>query len=253
MESMQDTAIIVPARLRSTRFPRKLLHEIEGKPLILHVADRIASEVPEIPLHFAVDDPELAAALRERGYSFVMTSPDHPSGSDRIAEANATIGARCVVNVQADEPLVTGKQIRALAAAVRGEAPMATLAVRFERKEDFFDPNQVKVVLDEQGRALYFSRAPIPFPRDEADGIDEAWFREHDCRRHLGLYAYQRDFLKILAHLPPGRLERIERLEQLRVLENGYCIAVAPTDEPTIGIDTPDDARRYEAYLKDLP
>ncbi len=249
---MNDTAIIVPARLASTRFPRKLLHVIDGKPLLLHVADRIATEVPEIPLHFAVDHSELGAILRKGGYSFVMTSPDHPTGSDRIAEANATGRAEYVVNVQADEPLVTGEQIRSLAEAVREDAPMATLAIPFERRTDFFDPNQVKVVLDDKLRALYFSRSPIPYPRDEADIIDDDWFRGHACYRHLGLYAYQRNFLKVMTHLPPGKLERIERLEQLRVLENGYSIAVALTEQPTIGIDTPEDARRFEDYLARL-
>ncbi len=246
---MKETAIIVPARLESTRFPRKLLYEIAGKPLLLHVADRIAGQVPRLPLYFAVDHPELASVLREAGYSFVMTSPDHPSGSDRIAEANARLRARYVINVQADEPLVTGAQIRSMAAAVRGKAPMATLAIRFERKEDFLDPNQVKVVIDQHLRALYFSRAPIPYPRDEAETIDSEWFRRHASYRHLGLYAYQGDFLKILTHLPPGKLERIERLEQLRVLENGHPIAVVVTDQATIGIDTPEDARRFEEYL----
>ena len=246
---MKETAIIVPARLQSTRFPRKLLHQIAGKPLLLHVADRIAAEAPGIPLHFAIDHPDLAAVLRDAGYSFVMTSPDHPSGSDRIAEANAALGARYVVNVQADEPLVTGRQIYALAAALRRGAPMATLAFAFERREDFFDPNQVKVVMDTSMRALYFSRSPIPYPRDEAESVDEEWFSRHGCYRHLGLYGYTGEFLKTWTRLKPGKLEKIERLEQLRVLENGHPIAVALTDERTLGIDTPEDARRFEAYL----
>ena len=246
---MSQTAIIVPARLASSRFPRKLLHEIAGKPLLLHVADRIVREAPELPLHFAVDSEELGCVLAGAGYAYVMTSPDHPSGSDRIAEANETIGADYVVNVQADEPLVTGSQIRALAEAVQREAPMATLAMRFENREGFFDPNQVKVVLDQRGRALYFSRAPIPFPRDEIDSLSEGWFAAQQCYRHLGLYAYRGDFLRTLTQMPPGNLEGIERLEQLRVLENGYSIAVALTGEKTIGIDTKEDAVRLEAYL----
>lgn len=253
MVGMPEVAVIVPARLRSTRFPKKLLHPIAGKPLLLHVAERIAAEAPEFPLYFAVDDRELADVLESAGFAHVMTSPDHASGSDRIAEANEVIGAACVVNVQADEPLVTGKQIRDLAGAVTAGAPMATLAIRFERARDFLDPNQVKVVWDENGRALYFSRATVPFPREEIRSLDDAWVAAHPCWRHLGLYAYQGAFLKTLTALPPGRLEQIERLEQLRVLENGYAIAVAATDEPTIGIDTPEDAERFSRHLSNGP
>ncbi len=250
---MPDVALIVPARLRSTRFPRKLLHRIAGKPLLLHVAERIAAQAPEYPLYFAVDDPELAEVLDGAGFSQVMTSTEHASGSDRIAEANRAIQAQWVVNVQADEPLVTGEQIRCLAGMVEAGASMATLATRFERASDFLDPNQVKVVMSDDGRALYFSRAPIPYPRDEIDRLDDAWVAANPCWRHLGLYAYRGSFLAELTALPPGRLERIERLEQLRVLENSHGIAVAPTDQPTIGIDTPEDAERFTRYLSKNP
>ncbi len=225
------------------------MYEIGGKPLILHGAERIRGEAPEIPLVFAVDSEKVEGVLKGAGFRAVMTSPDHPSGSDRIAEANASVGASYVINVQADEPMVTGGQIRALGAAVRGGAPMATLATRFDRREDFLDPNQVKVVLDNRQRALYFSRGPIPYPRDEMDTFDASWLTSHRCYRHLGLYAFQADFLRTLTGLPPGYLEQVERLEQLRVLENGYSISVALTDETTIGIDTPEDAARFEAYL----
>lgn len=243
------TAIIVPARLESTRFPRKLLHEIKGKPLIIWVAERIASEAPEFPLHFAVDDDELLRVLTSRGYHAVLTNTKHVSGTDRIAEANATIGADVVVNVQADEPLVSGAQINQLANLVTGACPVATLAMPFSKPEDFGNPNQVKVVISRKERALFFSRASIPYARDLGGVVDVEWLKEHRVYRHLGMYSYRADFLQEFSGLPAGRLEEIEKLEQLRVLENGYDIAVGITDEATIGVDTLADAQAFERYL----
>lgn len=246
---MPPIAIVVPCRLESTRFPRKLLHEIRGVPLILWVARRIRSEAPEFPLWFAVDDPMLATPLEAEGFRTIATAVEHPSGTDRLAEANRTIGAERVINVQADEPLVTGAQIRTLAALIRGPVAMATLATPFRRVVDFYNPNQVKVVMRKDGRALYFSRSRLPFSRDLGLTIDDRWVLAHPCRRHLGLYAYQADLLERFASLPPGELEQIERLEQLRVLENGYDIAVGLTDEAGIGVDTPSDALRFQQVL----
>lgn len=246
---MAEPVIIVPARLESTRFPRKLLHEIRGKPLLLHVADRIASQCPEFPLVFAVDDHRLFELLEARGYSAVMTSTTHASGSDRLAAANRSIGAEYVINVQADEPLITRKQILELVRLILGDCDMATLAMPFARQVDFYNPNQVKVVLDRNDRALYFSRAPIPYPRDAKGELSADWFVDHHVYRHLGLYGYTREFLEAFTQLPPGELERIERLEQLRALENGYTIAVGLSEDPSIGIDAPEDAALYEAHL----
>jgi 3-deoxy-manno-octulosonate cytidylyltransferase (CMP-KDO synthetase) len=246
---MTSTAIIVPARLASTRFPRKLLHLVRGKPLVLWVAERIATQAPSIPLHFAVDDDELMWTLTSQGFHAVLTSPAHTSGTDRIAEANASIGADFVINVQADEPLVTATQIDLLGTLVMNGCAMATLAIPFSSPEDVLNPNQVKVVVSRKNEALYFSRAPIPFPRDAAGRITQEWLAAHPVYRHLGLYAYRADFLHEFNRLPPGRLEAIERLEQLRTLENGHRIAVGFTDEPTIGIDTPEDAAAFERFL----
>lgn len=246
---MPDTAIIVPCRLESTRFPRKLLHEVRGTPLVLWVARRIAAEAPEFPLWFAVDDPLLAAPLEAAGFQVIMTRTDHQSGTDRLAEANRQVGAAHVVNVQADEPLVTGEQIRKLAELVHGPVAMATLATPFKRVVDFYSANQVKVVMRQDGRALYFSRSRMPFPRDLGLTIMDDWVATHPCRKHLGLYAYKAELLEQLATLPLGELEQIERLEQLRVLENGYDIAVGLTDDPGLGVDTPADAERFEAAL----
>ena len=276
---MPTAAIIVPCRLESTRFPRKLLHPIRGKPLLLWVAERIRAQAPEFPLWFAVDDELLAAPLRAAGFQSLMTDPGHASGTDRLAEANRTVRASRVINVQADEPLVSGAQLRALAALIASDAPMATLATPFRTAADFLNPNQVKVVFASEGRAeplappqpgssvsmlaagpavppypggraLFFSRASIPFARDRAGAVDDAWVCSNPCFKHLGLYAYHADLLEKFSALPPGRYEQIEKLEQLRVLENGHAILVGVTEDPSIGVDTPEDAVRFERVLE---
>jgi 3-deoxy-manno-octulosonate cytidylyltransferase (CMP-KDO synthetase) len=242
-------SIIVPARLASTRFPSKLLHEVRGKPIILWTAERIRTVAPEFPLYFAVDDDALERCLSEAGFTAIRTRAEHTSGTDRLAEANAAIGGPAVINVQGDEPLVTGEQIRALAAGLKGEAAIATLAVPFVRPQDFANPNQVKVVRDREGYALYFSRSPMPFARDNSGEVDAAWLAQNRCYRHLGLYAYEADFLSAFSSLEPGLLEQIEKLEQLRAMEHGYRIHVGITDQATIGIDTPEDIAEFEACL----
>jgi len=246
---MPRLAIIVPCRLESKRFPRKLLHKIKGRPLLCWVADQIARVAPDLDLWFAVDDPLLERCLAPGGYRTVMTRVDHASGTDRIAEANRTVRADHVINVQADEPMVSAEQILMLCRLIAGPADMATLATRFTSAADFRNPNQVKVVCDREGRARYFSRAPIPYPRDLAGEPDDAWVGTHPCYRHLGLYAYKAALLEDFAGLPVGRLEEIERLEQLRVIENGREIAVGFTSDPTIGVDTPEDAEKFEEHL----
>ena len=178
-----------------------------------------------------------------------MTDTKHLSGTDRIAEANRTVRASFVLNVQADEPLVTAGQLHALARLIQGDCPMATLCTPFKRIVDFNNPNQVKVVMSSTGRALYFSRACLPYARDLGPAIDDAWLAANPCYKHLGLYAYRADFLEKFVALPPGRLEQIEKLEQLRALENGCPIAVGLTDDPSIGVDTPEDAKKFEVYL----
>jgi 3-deoxy-manno-octulosonate cytidylyltransferase (CMP-KDO synthetase) len=246
---MPRTAIIVPCRLESKRFPRKLLHEINGRPLLLWVAERISKVAPNFDLWFAVDDLSLVDCLAPGGFRTVMTRVDHPSGTDRIAEANRTVGADHVINIQADEPLVTGAQVKLLSGLIAGKADMATLATRFTTADDFRNPNQVKVVCDGSGLARYFSRSPIPYPRDLGGSVDDAWVGANPCFKHLGLYAYKSAFLQDFAGLPVGKLEVIERLEQLRAIENGREIAVGLTDDPSIGVDTPEDAEKFERYL----
>ncbi|PTY07570.1 3-deoxy-manno-octulosonate cytidylyltransferase [Opitutaceae bacterium EW11] len=245
---MPKTAIIVPCRLESTRFPRKLLHVIKGRPLLRWVAERISSQAPEFPLYFAVDHPLLAECVQAGGFRAIMTGAHHQSGTDRIAEANQTVKAERVINVQADEPLVTGQQLRELDALIAGTASMATMATPFHTAADFNNPNQVKVVFG-NGRALYFSRSPMPFARERGGVVDDAWVQSHPCFKHLGLYAYNAELLDKLSKLPLGKLEQIEKLEQLRVLENGYEIAIGVTQDQSIGVDTPEDAVKFERWL----
>ncbi len=240
-------SIIVPARLASSRLPRKLLHEVRGKPIILWTAERIRAVAPEFPLYFAVDDSEIGNCLKSCGFEVVMTRSDHPSGTDRLAEANALIGASAVINVQGDEPLVTSEQINVLAEGLQEGIAISTLAIPLERVEDFTNPNQVKVVRDFSGAALYFSRSSIPNARGTE--ITDKWLSENRCYRHLGLYAYDADFLKKFSTLTPGFLETTEKLEQLRAMEHGYKIYVGVTDQATIGIDTSEDIVKFESLL----
>ena len=241
--------IIVPARLESTRFDRKLLHEIHGKALILWTAERIKKQVPEYPLYFAVDAPELEACLSQAGYSVVMTQKSHQSGTDRIAEANRQIGAKYIINIQGDEPLIQKQEIQLLAENLLENKGMVTVATPFKSRSDFEDPNHVKVVLDQKGNALYFSRAPIPFNRDTQGVVSVEWLARKLCFKHIGLYAYSDSFLEQFVQMDSGYLESCEKLEQLRVLEKGYKIKVAITDTETIGIDTERDIKAFKSYL----
>jgi len=244
-------AIIVPARVASTRFPQKLLHEVRGKPVILWTAERIRSEAPEIPLWFAVDNERLLTLLQDAGYQALMTDVRHTCGTDRIAEANRRIGADFVVNVQADEPLVTGGQIRQLVQLIQGDVEMATLGTPLKYEKDYGNPNHVKCLCDSQGRALMFSRAPIPYFRDSQGLFDPDKAAALPLLIHLGLYAYRRAFLEAFSGMPPGRLEQVEKLEMLRVLEQGHRIAVGVTLDALIEIDTLEQAAEFEAVVKE--
>lgn len=241
---MPETAIVVPARLQSVRFPRKLLAPIHGVPLILLTARRIAEQLPEWPVYFAVAEQELADVLASEGFRSILTDPSLPSGTDRIAAANDAIGARYVLNVQADEPLVSGAAVRAVQQRLQSGALMATIAAPFQSARDHRDPNKVKVVLDASDHALYFSRAPIPHARDAPDqGYRHALW-------HLGLYGYEAGLLQRYAGLPQGPLEALEKLEQLRALEHGIGIAVSRVPEASPGVDTPEDAAHLAQRLE---
>jgi len=239
--------IIVPARLASTRFPRKLLADTGGMPLILRTAQRLDKEAPEFEKFFAVDGDELGDVLSGTGYNVILTNPDLPSGTDRIAQANEQLNRTEVINVQADEPLVKREHILALAESLQVPgADLATLAVPFAKVEDFLDPNQVKVVLDEQGFALYFSRAPIPFCRDSEAEQYFLGSESYKPLKHMGLYAYTAPFLAAFAGSKQGVLEKFECLEQLRATEQGFKISVSVVSSGSIGVDHPDDLKRIE-------
>ena len=244
-----STAIVVPARLASTRFPQKLLHPVAGKPLVLWTADQLRQEVPELPLYFAVDSPVLQQLLQEHGYRAILTPPLLRNGTERIAYVLDAIPQSQILNIQADEPLVTRRHILALCNALEGSgAPMATVGAPLENMSHWHNPHRVKVVRSRQGLALYFSRSPIPYVRDLPLEIA---FQNHPNTflLHLGLYAYQKTFLATYSELPEGPLEQLECLEQLRALENGFPIAVGLCDQPTQGIDHPDDLPAVETLL----
>ncbi len=243
-------AIIVPARLASTRFPQKLLHRILGKPVLLWTAERIRAEAPEYPLFFAVDHELLLKPLLDAGYQAVMTDPCHACGTDRIAEANRILQAEYVLNVQGDEPTVTGEQIRQLATLIEGDVAMATLGTPLPSAQDYLNPNHVKLVCDQDGHAIYFSRAPIPYFRDSHGAFDPVAAARCPVLVHLGLYAYRGDFLEAFSKMPMGRLEAIEKLEMLRVLERGYRIAVGISNDFLIEIDTLEQALEFEATVQ---
>ncbi len=243
-------AIIVPARLASKRFPRKLLQPVGGMPLILRTARRLRQQVPEFPLYFAVAEEELRVLLEGQGFTAILTDPELPSGTDRVAVANESIGATHVINVQADEPLVTRSHILKLAELIgQGRSALATLACRFRDPDDFLNPNRVKVVVRRDGLALYFSRSAVPYAREWKGRPTGAWLAEHPVWLHLGMYAYTADYLRQFRRLRPGLLEDVEKLEQLRALENGHTILVGESTEPTAGIDVPEDVEVLEGLL----
>lgn len=234
---------LIPARWASTRFPGKPLHMIAGKPLVQHVWERVSQCQLLHAVAIATDDERIRQAAEGFGAQVVMTSPDHPSGSDRLAEAVRSFpGATHVVNIQGDEPLIDVELIDSLVRSLLGDRDlaMATAACPIEAEEDFRDPNVVKVVLAHNGDALYFSRAPIPWPRNKPDSSP---------LRHLGIYAYRRDFLENYVKWAPSPLEQTESLEQLRALENGARIRVVLTKHNGIGVDTPEQARIVENLI----
>jgi len=245
--------VLIPARLASTRLPNKPLADIGGLPMIVRVARRAAQSAAR-SVTVAADDAVIVAACTEHGIAALLTGAHHASGSDRLAEAARLLGfsgARIVVNVQGDEPMIDPALIDACADLLgqRGDCAMSTAAHPIASAADFANPNIVKVVRDAGGTALYFSRAPIPWPRDRA-GVYDPHEPGAAALRHVGLYAYRADFLQRYPQLPPSPLEAIEQLEQLRVLWHGERIAVhVGHGEPGIGIDTPADLEAVRALF----
>jgi len=247
---------IIPARYASTRLPGKPLSDIHGKTLIQRVHERVRGATTLDRILVATDDERIAAAVRSFGGEVLLTSPHHPTGTDRLAEAARAINSDIVVNVQGDEPMLDPAGIDATVRALTGdpELPMATLSLPLVDVEEMLSPSVVKVVTDASGNALYFSRSPIPFVRlgassDLRAAAEEA-VRRRLARKHVGLYAYRREALLHFASLPPSPLEEAEGLEQLRALHHGMRIRVVSMDgESGVAVDTPRDLERVRALL----
>jgi 3-deoxy-manno-octulosonate cytidylyltransferase (CMP-KDO synthetase) len=243
--------VIIPARLASTRLPNKPLADLAGKPMVVRVAEQAKLSGAEL-VAVACDDASILDACRQHGITAYLTRADHQSGTDRIAEVAAMLGLpgdAVIVNVQGDEPLIEPALITATAAQIRNGVQMATAAHPIATAEEAFNPNVVKVVLDKLGRALYFSRATIPWNRDAFAVSQTVLPPDYRVFRHIGLYAYTNAFLQKYSTLEVAPLEKSEVLEQLRVLWNGYSIAVHVTpDVPLAGVDTQEDLLRVQQY-----
>jgi 3-deoxy-manno-octulosonate cytidylyltransferase (CMP-KDO synthetase) len=246
--------VVIPARLQSSRLPGKALAPIAGKPMVVHVAER-ARESGARRVLVATDHEDIARAVERHGFEAQLTSAAHATGTDRIAEVVERLGlapGEIVVNVQGDEPLVEPGLVRAVAEllAETPEAAMATACHPIRDAAEFFSPHVVKVVLDHAGFARYFSRAPVPWARDAFAASTRELPRGLPCHRHIGVYAYRAEFLRIYPKLAQSPLERFEALEQLRALWHGYSIAVAVRhDAPLPGVDTPEDLERIRAVF----
>ena len=247
--------VVIPARYASSRFPGKPLADIAGKPMVVRVAERAArSGAREVLV--ATDHAGIAATVQRHGYAAMLTRRSHASGTDRIAEVAARRGfpaRHIVVNVQGDEPLIDPRLISRVAAnlAAHRDADIATACTPLNAARDYWSPHIVKVVLDDDGYALYFSRAPVPFARDAFAGGTRKLPRGLPAYRHLGIYAYRCSFLGRYARLAPAAIERYEALEQLRALAHGYRISVAVTrGAPHAGVDTPGDLRKIRRLFR---
>lgn len=239
---------LIPARYASTRFPGKPLAILAGKPVIQHVYEQAVKVLDAV--YVATDDERIYNKVEEFGGRAVMTSTEHHSGTDRIEEALEKVGGDydVVVNIQGDEPFIAQSQIETLCRCFdNADTQIATLGKPFETIEAAENPNSPKIVLDNKGFAMYFSRSIIPFCR----GIEKTeWLKKYPFLKHLGIYAYRTEVLREITKLPQSPLELAESLEQLRWLQNGYRIKVGITNVETVGIDTPDDLRRAEAFIR---
>lgn len=239
---------IIPARYASTRFPGKPLALLGGKPVIQHVYEKVAAVLEAA--YVATDDERIYDVVKSFGGQVVMTRTDHKSGTDRIEEAIEKIGGEwdVVVNVQGDEPFVAKSQLDTICHCFDDPTTqIATLGKPFESMEAVQNPNSPKIVVDNMGFAMYFSRSVIPYVRGKEKS---SWLTHYPFQKHLGIYAYRKDVLRQVTQLPQSSLEIAESLEQLRWLQNGFKIKVGTTDVETVGIDTPQDLERAEEFLK---
>jgi 3-deoxy-manno-octulosonate cytidylyltransferase (CMP-KDO synthetase) len=236
---------VIPARYSSTRFEGKVLADILGKPMLQHVWERAKQALALDDLIIACDNELVATVAKGFGAKVVLTSRDHICGSDRIIEVVNPLDVKIIINIQGDEPLVHPMMIDSVAQTLLNDKKinMATLMKKIEDPKEIFDPNVVKVVVDKNHFAMYFSRSPIPHLAKNSDVKEPVYYK------HIGLYGYTKDFLFTFKNLPVSNLERIEKLEQLRVLEEGFRIKVIETKHDTIGVDTPDDLEKLKNYL----
>ena len=238
---------IIPARYASTRFPGKPLAMLGGRSVIQRVYEQASTILDET--YVATDDERILQAVEQFGGQAIMTRADHKSGTDRIEEAAEKLNTQAdvIINIQGDEPFIQQSQIETLIHLFDdATTQIGTLGKRFETMEAVMNPNSPKIVTDKNGFALYFSRSVIPYVRGKEQS---AWLQNFPYLKHLGLYAYRREVLREVTQLPQSPLEKAESLEQLRWLENGYRIRVGLTDVETVGIDTPEDLQRAEAFL----
>lgn len=245
--SSSQMLIVIPARHTSVRFPGKPLTPIAGRPMIEHVYERAQQAATASRVVVATDDDKIVQAVKAFGGEAILTRGDHRTGTDRVAEVAAHIEAEIYVNVQGDEPLVDSGTIDAVAGALLEDehAAITTPVVAITHKNDIMDPNVVKAVLDFDGNALYFSRAPIPWVRDTGGHVSARHWK------HIGMYAFRRTALLEFPTLPPGELEHIEQLEQLRWLENGFRIRVVETQYDAVSVDVPADVERVEKIVRE--
>lgn len=246
-------SVIIPARYASSRLPRKPLLDIAGKPMIQHVWEK-AQQAGAMRVIVATDHQEIADAVHQFGGEVCLTSPQHNSGTERLAEVVEKMGFNdeaIIVNVQGDEPLIPPEIVSQVAENLdRHQVNMATLAVKLTTAEELFNPNAVKVVADQHGMALYFSRAPIPFGRDAFPNCDDAFVQRQHYLRHIGIYAYRAGFIKRYVAWQPTELEQLESLEQLRALWYGEKIHLDLAKRaPAVGVDTPADLERVRQIL----
>jgi 3-deoxy-manno-octulosonate cytidylyltransferase (CMP-KDO synthetase) len=249
---------IIPARYGSTRLPGKPLATIGGKPMIQHVYESTSKAKELARVVVATDDRRIEETVKGFGGEVVMTAKSHPSGTDRLAEVARKVKADLLVNVQGDLPFIHAETIARAVRPMKRDAsiPMATVCTPILEQDEWLDPNIVKVVMDRKGFALYFSRSPIPYSRNDTLDLNGGRVRPGATRRlwgnrHLGLYVYRREFLLKFARLRPSPLEQIESLEQLRALVYGYRIYVATVDERSVEVDTPEDLQKAERYLSE--
>ncbi len=254
VSSMQKI-VMIPARLASSRLPGKLLLDLGGKSVLAHVyAQSLLAEGIDA-VYIATDSEEIATHCQQFTDHIIFTDTAHQSGTDRIAEAVQGLGCDIIVNVQGDEPFIDPKLISKVANGVNSHIPMSSAIQRIQNTSELHDPNVVKVVVNSKAEALYFSRSLIPHPRDMWDSLRSAGGEIPEALsfyRHIGIYGYTRDFLLTYSQMEPSTLEKIERLEQLRVLENGYTIQMLETTEDAFGIDTMEDYIKAQERIQHI-